>query len=67
MVENELKKVMGPVAPFIIDDQLIEFGETKDAFPEDQALSFVEVLGEAIPNEAKRKEFKRTMMEFLSP
>jgi len=66
MVENELKKVMGPVAPFIIDDQLIEFGETKDAFPEDQALSFVEVLGEAIPNEAKRKEFKRTMMEFLS-
>lgn len=66
MVENELKKIMGPVAPYIIDDQLIEFGEPKDSFPEDQALSFVEALGEDIPNEAKKKEFKRAMMEFLS-
>jgi len=66
MVENELKKIMGPVASFIIEDQLIEFGEAKDFFPQDQALSFVEALSEDIPNEMKRKEFKRAMMEFLS-
>jgi len=66
IMEHELKKVMGPVAPFIIDDKLIEFGETMDSLPEDQALSFLESLGEEVPNEQKRKEFKRTMMEFLS-
>jgi hypothetical protein len=67
MVENELRKIMGPVAPFIIDDQLTELKETKNSFPEDQALSFIKALGEDIPNEAKKKEFKRAMMEFLSP
>ena len=66
VVENELKRTIGPVASFIIDDQLVEFGETQDSFPEDQALSFVEALGEDIQNEIKKKEFKRVMMEFLS-
>ena len=31
-VENELRKIMGPVAPFIIDDQLTEFGEDQEFF-----------------------------------
>jgi len=66
MAENELKKIMGPVAPFIIDDQLIEFGETKNSFPQDRALSFVEALSEDIPNDKKKKEFKRAMIEFFS-
>ena len=65
-VENELKKIMGPVASFIIDDHLVEFGETKDSFPQDQALSLVEALSEDIANDGKRKEFKKAMMEFLS-
>ncbi|MFB3885821.1 MAG: DUF4388 domain-containing protein [Thermodesulfobacteriota bacterium] len=65
-VENELKKIIGPVAPFIIDDHLSEIGETRDSFPQDQALSLVEALSEDIPNEQKKKEFKRTVMEVLS-
>ena len=64
-VENELKKVVGPVAPFIIEDKLIEFGETKESFPKDQALSFIESLGEEIPHELKKKEFIKVMMEGL--
>ena len=66
MVENELKKGMGPVASFIIDDKLFEFRETKDSLPQDQALSFVEALSEEIPNGQKKKEFLRVMKEFLS-
>jgi hypothetical protein len=66
IVENELKRIMGPMASFIIDDRLVEFGGIKDSFPEDQALSFVEALGEDIPNEMKKKEFKRAMVRFLS-
>jgi len=66
MLEVELKKVMGPVAPYIIEDQLIDFGETKDSFPQDQAPSLIKALGEDIPGEQRRKEFKKVMMEFLS-
>ena len=66
MVENELRRIMGPMASFIIDDRLVEFGEAKDSFPEDEALSFVEALSEDIPNEMKKKEFKMGMTGFLS-
>jgi hypothetical protein len=65
-IENELKKVMGAVSPFVIDDKLSEFGEKRDSFPQDKLLSFVEALGEEIPQDGKRKEFKRVAMEFFS-
>jgi hypothetical protein len=65
-IENELKKVMGAVSPFVIDDKLSEFGEKRDSFPQDKLLSFVEALGEEIPHDDKRKEFKRAAMEFFS-
>jgi len=65
-VENELKKVIGPVAPFVIEDKLSEFGETKDSLPQDQKVPFVESLGEEIPNDLKRNKFIKVMMESLS-
>ena len=66
MIENELRKVMGPVAPFVIEDKLDEFGEIKDSLPQDQAEPFVEAISEEIPHALKRKEFIRVMKEFLS-
>jgi hypothetical protein len=66
MIENELRKVMGAVSPFVVDDKLVEFGENKDSFPQDKLLSFVEALGEEIPQDNKRKEFKRAVLEFFS-
>ena len=66
VIENELKKVMGPIAPFVIEDKLIEFGEAKEFFPQDQAELFVETVGEEITDDPKRKEFIRVMKEFLS-
>ncbi len=66
MAETEFKKIMGPVASFILDDHIVEFGETKDSFPQDQALPLVEALSEDIPNGGKKKEFKKAMIEFLS-
>ena len=66
LIENELRKVMGAVSPFVVDDKLVEFGENKDSFPQDKLLSFVEALGEEIPQDNKRKEFKRAVLEFFS-
>jgi len=65
-VETELKKVIGPLAPLIIGDKLSDLGETKESLEQDQALSFVEKLGEEISHEAKRKEFIKVMMDFIS-
>jgi hypothetical protein len=60
-VENELKRVMGPVAPFVLEDTLADFGETKDSLSQDQVSSFIEALGEQIPNAQKAKEFVKVM------
>jgi hypothetical protein len=65
-VENELKKAVGPVASVIIDDKLNEFGSAPTSFPQDQALPFIEALGEEIPRDTQKKEFIKAMMEFLS-
>ncbi len=65
-VENELKKAVGPVASVIIDDKLNEFGSAAASFPQDQALPFIEALGEEIPRDMQKKEFIRAMMEFVS-
>ncbi len=65
-IEYELKKVMGPVAPFIIEDKLAEFGETKDFFPQGQAALFVELLSEEITIDLKKREFVKAMSEILS-
>jgi hypothetical protein len=66
-VEKELKNVMGPIATIIIDDLLTELGENKESFPQDRALAFVETLSKEVSDEKKRREFKKTMMEFLVP
>ncbi len=65
-VEMELKKMIGPMAPLIIGDKLSDMGETKESLDQNQALSFVEKLGEEISNESKRKEFLRIMTDFIS-
>ena len=64
-LEFELKKVMGPVAPFIIEDKLSEFQETKDSFPQDLAESFLQSLAGEIPYEQKRKEFTKVMIDYF--
>ncbi len=66
ILDMELKKAMGPVAPFIIDDKLVEFGESKESFPQERALPFVEALSEEIPNRSKRNEFLKMSMKLLS-
>jgi len=66
MVEAELRKVIGPMAPIIIDDKLSDLGATKDSLAQDEALSFVEKLSEDVSRDSKKKEFLRVMTDFLN-
>lgn len=64
-VEAELRRVIGPMAPLIINDKLSDLGETKDSLGQDQASSFIERLSEEVTPDSKRKEFLRVVMDFL--
>ena len=66
MVEAELRKVIGPMAPIIIDDKLSDLGATKESLAQDETLSFIEKLSEDISRDAKKKEFLRVMTDFLN-
>jgi coenzyme F420-reducing hydrogenase delta subunit len=57
LIETELKKAIGPIAPIIVDDMIAEFGESRDAFPEDRVQAFVKAIGQEIVEDAKRDEF----------
>lgn len=65
-VEAELRKVIGPMAPIIIDDKLSDLGATRDSLAQDEALSFIEKLSEDISRDSKKKEFLRVMTDFLN-
>ncbi len=64
LVERELARVMGPIAPIIVDDKLAGFGESKDSFPEDRVESFVKAVSEEIADDDEKARFLRAMAEF---
>jgi hypothetical protein len=66
MVETELKKVIGAMAPFIISDKLSDLRETKESLSHDRALSFIEALSEEISDQLMKEEFVRVMRDYLS-
>lgn len=57
LIETELKKAIGPIAPIIVDDTIAEFGESREAFPEDRVQAFVKAIGQEIVEDAKKNEF----------
>jgi hypothetical protein len=66
IIENELRKIMGPMAPLIIDDTIAEFGASRDAFPEDQLPPFVQAVTDEITDKTKRALFNKSMTEFIA-
>jgi hypothetical protein len=66
MLESELKKVLGPISPLIIQEKLTEFGETEDSFSSDLALYFVKAVGEEVPDKQAREQFNKEAIKFVS-
>jgi hypothetical protein len=65
-LEDELKKVVGPIATLILDEVMDDFGESAEAFPESRVQPFIEAVGETIDDESKRARFMRLMMVHLA-
>ena len=66
MLESELKKVLGPISPLVIQKKLMEFGETEDSFSSDLGLHFIKAVGEEVPDDQAREQFNKEAMKFLS-
>jgi hypothetical protein len=65
-VEIELKRIMGPIATFIIEDKISDFGESREAFREDLVSPLLQSLAEEISDDTKRASFTRTMAELVA-
>jgi predicted transcriptional regulator len=59
--EQELKKVMGPIARIILNDTLAAFEETREAFPKERVKSLISTLCDQVPDEPRREKFGKAM------
>jgi hypothetical protein len=59
--EQELKKVMGPIARIILNDTLAAFEESREAFPKERVKSFISTVCDQVPDEPKREKFGKAM------
>lgn len=64
-MEMELTRVIGPVAPFIVEEALIEMGSTKDRFVKDRLPELVELVSEEISDGHKKVQFQQIMLNYL--
>jgi hypothetical protein len=65
-LESELRNVLGPISPLVIQKKLTEAGETEDSFPSDLTLSFIKAVGEEIPDEQAREQFRKEAVKLFS-
>lgn len=61
-----LARLMGPLAEFLVDDEISALGESRQRFPRERMPALVERLGDSIRDEAKRAQFKKVMLELVN-
>ncbi len=64
-VEEELVRIIGPVATFVIDDVLWAMGEKKETFLTDKVAELIEAITEEIPDDNKKLVFQKKMLELI--
>jgi predicted regulator of Ras-like GTPase activity (Roadblock/LC7/MglB family) len=62
---RELTRVMGPVSSIILEDEIDELKEKREAFPKTRTAELVARLGMVIHDEAKRAKFLLVMSEIM--
>jgi len=64
-LEKELTAVIGPVAPFIIDDTLKEMELSQDQFQTNSVPDLIELLTDEISDNSKKIKFQTIMLDFI--
>lgn len=61
-----LSKVIGPMSEILIEEVVSDLKLTSPGIPVDQAAELISTLSHEIPDEEKRIDFKKSMMDILN-
>jgi len=64
-IEKVLTKIIGPVAPFVIEDVLSETNQSKSKFPSERVAELIELICDEIQDEQKKIHFQSEMLNFI--
>lgn len=64
-VEKELAKIIGPLAPIVLDDHVANLKESQDAFPKEKLPELIESLSREITDPKKLIEFQKNMLDII--
>ena len=64
-LEAELTKIIGPVAPLILDDTFMEMNTNKDHYLPERIPELIEMLSEEIVDNQKKVKFQQIMLTHL--
>jgi hypothetical protein len=65
-LSHELTKIMGPIAEFLIDEYLEQFGMTRSLCSKNMAGQLVDKIGNEITNEEQRLMFQKNLLAWLT-
>ncbi|MBI1745125.1 MAG: DUF4388 domain-containing protein [Acidobacteria bacterium] len=65
VIQLELTKVIGPIAPVILAEQIDHMGESQHAFPKHRLAELAELLSREIPSESRQIRFQQAMVQLL--
>ncbi len=64
-IQHQLTLALGPIAEFLIEDELLEFGDHPQKVPFYRAAELVNLLAHHIPRQEKKVAFQRAMAKKL--
>jgi hypothetical protein len=64
-IEKEFANVIGPMAPFIIEEAIAYLDESQNSFPKDKIAALIEKVSVDIKDENKKLQFSQIMLNLL--
>ena len=64
-MEKVLINIIGPVAPFVIEDVLLETNLTKNKFPSERVAELIELICDEIQDDLKKITFQSEMLTYI--
>ena len=64
-LENQLTKIIGPVAPFILEDTLWTLDMKKEKFKAEKLAELIEAISDEIMDDSKKIDFQQVMLELM--
>ena len=65
IIENVLVNYIGPVAPYVINDVLLELNEEQDKFLKENVPLLIESISQEITDDSKRVKFQQEMLDVI--